>query len=1159
MLHTGIAIRFSGIELFRKFLAALLIAALACGGTPLAAGRGASQSPDIALIVNNPLDVLDAGPCNLILVPNLPGPDLMTSLREAICVANNTPLAPPGVPHLINFAIPAGLPIMIGAVPGTPGPLPPIITPMIILGPGIVIDGSAAGAGNGLTINNTMGTQIIGLVIQNFVGNGIEINGGGQHTIQNNQIGIDFGGLVPRPNGGDGIQITNSGGNQIGGPAISNVISCNGNNGIEILGLPSVGNKVQGNLIGTDAYGLSPCPNQMDGVDISNAPGNIIGGLNPGNGNVISANAGSGIFIDGVTAASNLIQGNLIGTDINGRRDLGNTGIGIVINKAASNTVGGPTSAARNVISGNNGIGLSITSNTATGNQVYNNLIGTNITGTFAISNTGSGMYIDAPMNLIGDASMGNLISGNGDDGIYIDFYDAYGNQVMGNKIGTDISGSFAIPNQGTGITANDVATTTIGGAATGKGNLISGNDESGVFIDNSSGYAYNNTLQGNKIGTNITGTAAIPNQTSGIWIYDAPFNTIGGSVTGAGNLVSGNDSYGVYIAGDTAHHNLVLGNQIGTNLAGTGAIPNDSAGIFISGAPTNTIGGPGALEGNLVSGNQGGGVYLFSGAYNNRMLGNKIGTVSSGNSALENNNSGVIIQDSRLNTIGGSAAGQGNLISGNDQNGIEITTDVSGGAYGNRVLGNKIGTNLAGSAAVPNEESGISITDVPSNTIGGSGALEGNLISGNLGDGVYIYGSTVLYQAYNNKLLGNKIGTNSSGNSALGNGYSGVYLENAPSNTIGGSAAGEGNLISGNLGSGVEIHGTNARDSKLLGNKIGTNLAGTSAIPNTYSGITLDTVSYTIIGGAAAGQGNLISGNSWHGISISGDDSIGNTVLGNKIGTNQSGSAALENGLHGIFLNYAPWNTIGGTTAGSGNLISGNHRDGVHIANSQARQNVLYGNLIGLSASGTFTIPNESSGIYIQDAISTTIGGIEAGQANTITGNLQAGVNIVGSSALYNRVSGNHIFKNGHLGIDLKDDGVTANDNLDADSGPNGLQNFPMILFATVPNMSMVSIAHTVIAGELNSTISTTFKIEFYSSPSCDPSGYGEGKVFLGAKTVTTNSSGKVDFTFDTNYATTVGEFLTAIAFDPQGNSSEFSNCRRIDAALLYLPLIRK
>jgi len=111
----------------------------------------------------------------------------------------------------------------------------------------------------------------------------------------------------------------------------------------------------------------------------------------------------------------------------------------------------------------------------------------------------------------------------------------------------------------------------------------------------------------------------------------------------------------------------------------------------------------------------------------------------------------------------------------------------------------------------------------------------------------------------------------------------------------------------------------------------------------------------------------------------------------------------------------------------------------------------VLYGNLIGLDASGTFTIPNQSSGISLSDAVSTTIGGVNAGQANMIAGNLQDGVSIVGNSALGNSISGNQIYQNRYLGIDLKDDGVTANDNLDTDSGPNGLQNYPVIILATV------------------------------------------------------------------------------------------------------------
>ena len=902
MLHTGKGSSSSVIFLFNKILVALLIAAFALGSAPISVFGGA-QVPNIALIVTNPMDVLDAGPCNLILAPALPGPDGLTSLRESICVANNTPLVPPGIPHLINFAIPPGSIIMIGMIPPTVGPLTPITAPMVILAlPPIIIDGSFAGPGNGLTINNTIGAQILGLVIQNFVGNGIEINGGGQTLIQNTHIGIDIGGVVAHANGGNGIQITDSISNLIGGPAISNIISGNTSNGIKIQGSLSTSNIIQGNYIGTDFTGLSAVPNGATGVYIDSASSNTIGGVNPGAGNLISGNTGQGVFIESNQASYNLVQGNLIGTDVHGTVDLGNSLSGVWISGAITNTIGGAVSGARNVISGNDQNGVLISGDTAFGNMVYSNTIGTNITGTFAISNTASGIdIVGAPRNRIGAAGMGNLISGNGATGVRIFMSQAQENLVVGNIIGTNISGS-----------------------------------------------------------------SGIPNQLYGILIYDAITNTIGGTNSQDGNLISANQMSGIYIQGDQANGNLVLGNKIGTNKAGE---------------------------------------------------------------------------------------------------------------------------------------------------------------------------------------------------AALGNQYSGIYIYDGSRNTIGGSASGAGNLISGNLSSGVEIYGSEARYNKLLGNKIGTNLAGTSAVPNSNAGIILDPARDTIIGGAVVGEGNLISGNSMSGIFIFGDDSFNNTVMGNKIGTNLSGSAALENGVSGISINNAPKNTIGGTTAGSGNLISGNHMHGIEILNTEASQNALYGNVIGLNASGTFTIPNKYSGIYIQDAISTTVGGIDPGQANTIAGNLKRGVNILNFSgeSLYNRVSGNSIFQNGDLGIDLDGIGVTPNDNQDLDNGPNKLQNYPLIQLVTVPESSLYSLATTIIAGELNSTITTTFTIEFYSSPTCDPSGYGEGKVFLGTRSVQTDGSGKVDFSFTTNFSTTVGEFLTALAIDPQGDTSEFSGCRRIDAAVLYLPVIRR
>ena len=158
---------------------------------------------------------------------------------------------------------------------------------------------------------------------------------------------------------------------------------------------------------------------------------------------------------------------------------------------------------------------------------------------------------------------------------------------------------------------------------------------------------------------------------------------------------------------------------------------------------------------------------------------------------------------------------------------------------------------------------------------------------------------------------------------------------------------------------------------------------------------------------------------------------------------------------------------------------------------------------------------------------------------ANTISGNLNHGVMILGTAATGNSVLRNSIFGNGSpggLGIVLNNDGVTANDNKDPDTGPNKLQNFPVITSAST----------TIIEGTLNSRPRKTFTIQFFSNPAPNsPTGFGERETFLGQKTVTTNDRGRASFTFATSL--TAGEFMTATATDASGNTSEFSAARTV------------
>src|SRR5262249_6153959 len=231
---------------------------------------------------------------------------------------------------------------------------------------------------------------------------------------------------------------------------------------------------------------------------------------------------------------------------------------------------------AGNVLSANN---TGILMNASTGNQIQGNYIGTDATGTVALGN-GFGLFLStgANNNFIGGSApgMGNIISGNLNNGLEI-FMGASGNTVQGNFIGTDATGTQALGNGISGIQiAQDSNNNTVGGMAPGAGNVISGNRFDGVDVYLSTG----TVIQGNYIGTNSTGTAALGNR-AGVNVL-ATNTTVGGTAAGAGNLISGNREDGIYLS--SVNNISILGNMIGTDVSGTQAVGNGGTGIYFLG-----------------------------------------------------------------------------------------------------------------------------------------------------------------------------------------------------------------------------------------------------------------------------------------------------------------------------------------------------------------------------------------------------------------------------------------------------------------------------------------------------------------------------------------------------------------------------------------------
>jgi hypothetical protein len=359
------------------------------------------------------------------------------SFRQALLDNNDTP----GQTNEIDFNL-----------PGTSdhsfrprSPLPQITNPVVIDGttqpgyqgaPIVVLVGTYTDVGEVPGLDIAAGNSTVkGLVINGFTGSGILLEQGGNDVVQNCYIGTDVTGTIAFFNNKGGVLTAlGSDYNLIGGtdPQDRNVISGNNGNGIDFY---SSFNVAEGNYLGLTANGRKALPNSRVGVLIGNVngetQGNVVGGTDPGAGNVISGNAETGVEID-VGSHDNVIQGNLIGLDAAGTRMRGNRQNGIIIKAGVNTVIGGTDPGAGNVISGNGGDAIVIQTDN---NVVQGNIIGLDPTGTQAIPNKGNGITIMASDNLIGGTDLGasNVIADNGGDGVYVT--GGSGNAIQQNAI----------------------------------------------------------------------------------------------------------------------------------------------------------------------------------------------------------------------------------------------------------------------------------------------------------------------------------------------------------------------------------------------------------------------------------------------------------------------------------------------------------------------------------------------------------------------------------------------------------------------------------------------------------------------------------------------------------------------------------------------------
>lgn len=334
--------------------------------------------------------------------------------------------------------------------------------------------------------------------------------------------------------------------------------------------------------------------------------------------------------------------------------------------------------------------------------------------------------------------------------------------------------------------------------------------------------------------------------------------------------------------------------------------------------------------------------------------------------------------------------------------------------------------------------------------------------------------------------------------------------------------------------------------DCVITGNFIGTDATGTIAYPSTPGTRLGLSVSgdRCRIGGSAPADRNVISGNSHVGVYVGGSDVV---VQGNLIGTDRTGGAALGNtcGVSiGVTSGVNPTlrALVGGLNSGvvtPRNVISGNTRCGIEVVSGEGH--VIEGNLVGLAAFPIATIPNQGPGIEVRGGQSMRIGAANAGEfSNAIAGNLGPGVLIAGSTPQDVGVFGNAIFANEALQIDLASTGtgVTPNDALDADEGPNGLQNFPVLTgVQLLPGI-------TRILGRLDSEPDRGYFIDIYSVSSCDPSGHGGSSSYLGYATISTDAGGGASFQAEFADAPASGYATATATRTMAGPTSEFSRC---------------
>jgi trimeric autotransporter adhesin len=526
---------------------------------------------------------------------------------------------------------------------------------------------------------------------------------------------------------------------------------------------------IVGNFIGLSPDGVTAAGNGGDGIELVNSRGNTIGGESAEDRNVISANAQQGILVSG--SSTNVITNNYIGTDVTGTVALGNAGNGILVTgSSAGNLIGGEATGGNdptnnvfvrppegNLISGNDANGVLITGG-ATGNQLSGNFIGTAASGNAALGNQLDGVAIvQANHNsLIGCTIKDdpfvfyNVVSGNGENGLVVD--NSNGTTIQANFFGMGANNNTAVGNALNGVLVEGTSTQTVMGGPIPLGNVDAANGQNGIVVQNSASFftSYNT----------FCGLAAFSDDPSfGNGADGMLLTSTGGNILIRTNVITENGHDGIEIGG-AAQGIRVAGNIIGLNTQGLIAMGNADNGVEVDGTAHNDIiGGPqptfNVIAQNTISSNGSNGVAIDGHAHGITVNNSFIGTDLFGREQRGNGGDGVYLGSGTSGTtIGSPAASLLTVISNNQGSGVDMQ-----GTTGNTVVGSLIGTNANGTLPMGNAGDGILVANSSHNTIGGVAAANGrgaaNVIAFNDLDGVFIQ-SGIDNGIHENSITGN-------------------------------------------------------------------------------------------------------------------------------------------------------------------------------------------------------------------------------------------------------------------------------------------------------------------------------------------------------------------------------------------------------------------